>query len=80
MNKQTDSMTFENAIKELEDTVKKLENGGLSLDEAIVCYTKGKELKKLCETRLNEAKLKIEKIIESPDGEHSTETYHEEAS
>ncbi len=74
-----ENVTFESAIRELEETVKKLENGGLSLDDAISYYTKGKELKVICEKKLEEAKLKIEKIIESADGETSTEPYAEQS-
>ena len=55
-------LSFEEALKELEDIVIKLEKGDISLDEAIKAYEKGSALKEQCEKRLNEAKLKVEKI------------------
>ena len=72
-------LTFESALKELEETVKKLENGGLSLDDSIKYYTRGKALKTHCEKKLEEAKLKIEKIIVNDGQASSTEPYTEEA-
>lgn len=65
-------MKFEEAIKLLEDTVKKLETGGLSLDDSISYYTRGKELKEICDKRLKEAQLKVEKIIQNDDNNIST--------
>ena len=59
MNKE---LSFEEALKELEDIVIKLEKGDISLDEAIKAYEKGSDLKEQCEKRLNEAKLKVEEI------------------
>ena len=55
-------LSFEEALKELEDIVIKLEKGDISLDEAIKAYEKGSALNEQCEKRLNEAKLKVEEI------------------
>lgn len=56
------NMQFETAIKELEDLIKKLENNRLPLEEAIIAFEKGSKLKKFCEEKLNNAKLKIDEI------------------
>ena len=57
-------LSFEEALKELEEIVVNLEKGDISLDDAIKAYEKGSLLKEQCEKRLNEAKLKVEEIEE----------------
>lgn len=66
-------MSFEDALAELEEIVRTLEEGSGSLDEAIAAYARGAELKKHCETKLNEAKAKVEKISLGPGGQVSLE-------
>lgn len=63
-----DKISFEQAMSELEAITRKLESGNLELDEAIKLYEKGSELTRLCEKKLNSAKLKVEKIVKSSDG------------
>ncbi len=57
-------ISFEDALKDLEEIVEKLNNDDLDLEKAIAAYEKGMELKKICEQRLKEAKLRIENIKE----------------
>lgn len=52
-------ITFEQALKELEDIVANLEKNDLSLDESMKLYSKGNELSAFCLKCLEEAKLKI---------------------
>jgi exodeoxyribonuclease VII small subunit len=61
-------MTFEQAMQELEKVVNKLEGGNGALEEAIVEYEYGSELQKFCEKKLQEAKLKVEKITKDNSG------------
>tara|TARA_B100001094_G_scaffold153964_1_gene149046 strand:+ start:502 stop:741 length:240 start_codon:yes stop_codon:yes gene_type:complete len=56
------NMSFEDAIKELEEIVEELEGNEISLDDAVSAYEKGAKLKNICQERLNEARLKVEKI------------------
>ncbi|MDR0406565.1 MAG: exodeoxyribonuclease VII small subunit [Holosporales bacterium] len=58
-----DTLTFESALSELENIVRKLEEGHIPLEEAVALYEKGAYLKAHCETKLKNAQLKIEKII-----------------
>jgi exodeoxyribonuclease VII small subunit len=60
-------MTFEEALAELERIVAKLESGKESLESAINDYEYGNALREYCDKRLNEAKLKIDKIIMKED-------------
>jgi exodeoxyribonuclease VII small subunit len=62
------SLSFEDALKELEGIVQQLERGQVKLDEAITAYERGALLKKHCEQKLAEAKMKVEKIVFSADG------------
>ena len=55
-------ISFEDALKDLEEIVENLNNDELELEKAISAYEKGMELKKICEQRLKEAKLRIENI------------------
>jgi len=63
------ALSFEAAMAELEDVVRNLESGNVSLDDSIALYTRGALLKRHCEVRLNSAQAKIEKITLSSDGE-----------
>ena len=62
--KDKNKISFEEALKELEEIVENLNNDDLDLEKAISAYEKGMELKKICEKRLSEAKLRIENIKE----------------
>ena len=63
-----DSMSFEDAIKELEQVVAQLERGDVALDDSIALYERGAQLKARCETKLKEAEEKVAKITLSADG------------
>ncbi len=67
------SMSFEDALKELELIVRNLESGESKLDDAIVAYERGAALKKHCEAKLREAQEKVERISISTDGSVSAE-------
>lgn len=60
--------SFEQALKELEVIVRKLEGGNVELEQAIEDYTRGMQLKELCEKKLNEAKLKVERVMAGSQG------------
>ena len=56
------SLSFESSLAELEEIVRQLEQGKSNLEEAISAYERGAALKKHCEKKLSEAKVRIEKI------------------
>ncbi|HEX8193056.1 MAG TPA: exodeoxyribonuclease VII small subunit [Allosphingosinicella sp.] len=62
-------LSFEAALKRLEEIVRKLESGDASLDEAIVLYGEGDRLRQQCEARLHAAQARIEKIQLGRGGE-----------
>ncbi|TMJ19856.1 MAG: exodeoxyribonuclease VII small subunit [Alphaproteobacteria bacterium] len=61
-------LSFEAALKRLEEIVRKLESGEAPLDEAIDLYSEGDRLKQQCEARLAAAQARIEKIQFGPGG------------
>ena len=67
VNDPLEKMTFEDAMKELENLVEALDKGDVSLDEAIAAYDRGSQLKDHCQKKLNEAKMKVETIQSSGD-------------
>lgn len=60
-------MKFENALKELDEIVTKLESGKLTVDESIEMYSKGMTLCKECSQKLNEVKGQIA-LLEEQSG------------
>jgi exodeoxyribonuclease VII small subunit len=64
-------LSFEAALKRLEEIVRKLESGEASLDEAIELYGEGDRLKQQCEARLKAAQARIEQIQIGRDGSAS---------
>lgn len=73
MSKETEetfdfsSLSFEEALLALETTVSKLEDGDLTLEDALFQYEKGQKLASYCQTYLEKAALKVEYLTE--DGE-----------
>ena len=75
MSKEVKNISFEEALKELESIVQKLESGQVKLEEAVVAYEKGVQMQKICEEKLKEAQMRVEKLIldknESPIGKEA---------
>ncbi|MEM0930505.1 MAG: exodeoxyribonuclease VII small subunit [Pseudomonadota bacterium] len=66
-------LSFEDALKELEAIIGKLESGDVALEESITLYERGAALKAHCETTLAGAKERIEKIVIDKTGQVATE-------
>ena len=62
------AMNFEDALAELEQIVRRLEGGQVKLDEAIMSYERGAQLKRHCERKLNEAQQRVDRIVIGPEG------------
>jgi exodeoxyribonuclease VII small subunit len=61
-------MSFEEALAELEQIVRRLERGEAKLDEAILSYERGAQLKRRCEALLADAQRRVDRIVKSADG------------
>lgn len=64
-----DEMSFEEAIRELEQVVNALDKGDVALEDSISLYERGAKLKARCETKLKEAEEKVAQITLDADGQ-----------
>ena len=60
--------SFEEAFSSLEDIVKKMESGELSLDESLGAFEEAIKLVKFCNSELERAEQKVRILTESTDG------------
>ncbi|RYG72910.1 exodeoxyribonuclease VII small subunit [bacterium] len=68
-NLKNEDLSFEEALRELEETVAALENGGVPLEKSLDLLKKGLSLADRCETVLAEAELTIEQLTLNSEGE-----------
>ena len=67
MSEPVSSLSFEDALVELETLVKSLEGGQQRLEDAISCYERGADLRRHCATKLAEAEERIQTIVSSAE-------------
>lgn len=67
--RDVNEMSFEEAIRELEAVVGKLERGDVALEDSIALYERGALLRKRCEAKLKDAEEKVARITLGPDGQ-----------
>lgn len=70
-------LSFEEALKELEEIVRALEAGQGQLAEAIAAYERGSLLRRHCEARLAEAEARVEAIVTGAVGTPATRPFGE---
>jgi exodeoxyribonuclease VII small subunit len=63
------NMTFEQALKELESIVDRLEKGDVELEASILIYERGEALKSHCDGLLRKAEARVEKISLNQNGQ-----------
>lgn len=63
-----ESLSFEDALRELETIVQRLERGDVPLDDSIALYARGEQLRAQCQKRLADAEARIEKLTVDPAG------------
>jgi len=68
-------VTFEVAIKRLEEITEKLESGDLSLNESLALFEEGIKLARMCSRQLTEAQGRVETLIRNSDGTVSSEPF-----
>lgn len=64
-----EDLSFEEALRELEETVAALENGGVPLEKSLDLLKRGLSLSDRCEQVLSEAELTIEQLMINEEGE-----------
>lgn len=62
------NLTYEDAMKLLEQTVASLETGDISLDDSMALFRRGMILTEVCAGKLAEIEKQITQLIEKPDG------------
>lgn len=68
-----ETLSFEAALKELEEIVSRLEQGEVDLEDSIALYERGQALKAYCEKKLKAAEGRLEKIVLGASGPVGTE-------
>ncbi len=58
-----EELTFEEAFKELEETVRRLEEGELTLEDSLALFQRGQELARYCGEKLDAAELKVRQLL-----------------
>jgi exodeoxyribonuclease VII small subunit len=80
IKKMPEAPDFETALKRLEEIVKKLENGELSLDSALELFEEGIKLSRFCHSKLEQAERRVEILLKNNSGQPQAipfETEHE---
>jgi exodeoxyribonuclease VII small subunit len=68
-NADIKELSFEQALKELEAIVDRLEKGDVELEASILIYERGEALKTHCDALLRKAEAKVEKIALNASGQ-----------
>ncbi len=63
-----ENLSFEAALKELEELTQKLESGQAGLEDSIKLFERGSELKTFCENKLRAAQMKVDQIVQNESG------------
>jgi len=69
MSEAAGTLDFESALKRLEEIVKKLENGELSLDSALELFEEGIRLSRFCHVKLEQAERRVEILMKNSSGQ-----------
>ncbi|HEX4157350.1 MAG TPA: exodeoxyribonuclease VII small subunit [Rhizomicrobium sp.] len=68
-----ETLSFEAALRELEQIVTRLEQGEVDLEDSINLYERGQALKAHCEKKLKSAESRLEKIVAGTRGAERVE-------
>ncbi len=69
---------FEASLKKLEEIVKKLEGGSLSLEDSLKAFEEGVKLSVFCSTKLDEAERRVDILLKQKDGSLKREPFESE--
>ncbi|MFQ6016317.1 MAG: exodeoxyribonuclease VII small subunit [Anaerolineae bacterium] len=77
MTVDIEKLSFEEAFRELEETVHKLEAGDLTLEESITLFERGMQLANYCSEKLDKAELKINQLVPGDGDEYEVAPFSE---
>ncbi|HBM79852.1 MAG: exodeoxyribonuclease VII small subunit [Clostridiales bacterium] len=66
--KKTNNIKFEDALERLEEIIKSLQDGNLSLEKSMEAFQEGIELVKICSEKLDNAETKVKMLIKESNG------------
>ena len=66
---------FEIALKKLEEVVRRLEGGSLSLEDSLKAFEEGVKHAAFCSKKLDEAERKVEVLLKQKDGSFNREPF-----
>jgi exodeoxyribonuclease VII small subunit len=69
---------FETSLKKLEDIVKRLEGGSLSLEDSLKAFEEGVKHSAFCSGKLDEAERRVEILLKQKDGSLKREPFETE--
>lgn len=75
MGKIKEDISFEEAMKQLEEMVDSLESGTLGLEESLEAFEFGMSLVRICQKKLEDADTRIAQLIETKEGRLVTESF-----
>jgi exodeoxyribonuclease VII small subunit len=75
-----EEMTFEQALKSLEEAVAQLEKGQMPLDESLDCFEAGVQSANLCRKKLQAVESRVETLMKNADGSFTTAAFGEDES
>jgi exodeoxyribonuclease VII small subunit len=78
---EIENLSFEKAFKELKETVRRLEEGDLTLDKSITLFERGQALARHCGEKLDKAELRVSQLVPSSgqnEGSYETVPFEEE--
>jgi exodeoxyribonuclease VII small subunit len=67
--------SFEEALRELEGIVNRLEQGDLPLEEALQFFEEGVKLSRYCHTKLDEAQKRVEILLKGENGKMTAQPF-----
>ena len=74
-----ENKSFEASMQRLEQIVRAMERGDVSLDESLKLFQEGTQLVRTCNQLLTDAKLQVEKIMAASDGSPIAEAFVDES-
>lgn len=69
---------FETSLKKLEEVVRRLEGGSLSLEESLKAFEEGVRHAAFCSKKLDEAERRVEVLLKQKDGSFKREPFEPE--
>jgi exodeoxyribonuclease VII small subunit len=71
----TDDISFEQAYKELEEIVERMEQGDQALEQSLADFERGVALMKICHSNLSNAEQKVQKLVKDNEGLFNLEPF-----